>query len=52
MDPALHLHPEQQALTPTQEAETRRFADAYIQTQLSTEPVDEEEAEAFLMAGV
>jgi hypothetical protein len=48
MDPALRLHPEQQALTPAQEAETRRFVEAYIQTQLATEPVDEQEAEAFL----
>ena len=48
MDPALHLHPEQQALTPDQEAEAKRFAERYIQTQLSTAPVDEEEAEACL----
>jgi hypothetical protein len=48
VDPALRLQPGQQELTPAQEAEARRFAEAYIQTQLSTEPVDEQEAEAFL----
>ena len=48
MDSALLLHPEQQALTLAQEAEAARFAEAYIQTQLSTEPVNELEAEAFL----
>jgi hypothetical protein len=42
------LHPEQQAPTPAQEAEAGRFADAYIRRQLSTEPVDERQAEAFL----
>src|SRR5262245_47570321 len=48
MDPALRLHPGQQALTAVQQAEARRFVEAYIQSQLSTEPVDEQEAEAFL----
>ncbi len=48
MDPALRLHPNQQALTPAQEAEARRFAAERIQAQLSTEPVDEQEAESFL----
>jgi hypothetical protein len=48
MDPALQLHPGQQALTPAQEAEITRFAEAYIQTQLSTEPVNEPAAEALL----
>lgn len=48
LDSALRLQPDQQALTPAQEAEIKRFADAYIQTQLSTEPVHEPEAEALL----
>jgi hypothetical protein len=42
------LQPGQQALTPAQEAEALRFAEAYIRAQLSTEPVDEQEAEAWL----
>ena len=48
LDPALRLHPGQQELTLAQEDEVRRFAKAYIQAQLSTEPVDEREAEALL----
>lgn len=48
MDPALRLQPGQEALTPVQEAEARRFAQACIQNQLSTDPVDEQEAEAWL----
>jgi hypothetical protein len=48
MDPALRLQPGQQALTPAQEAEAERFAEASIQAHLSTEPVDEPEAEANL----
>jgi hypothetical protein len=48
LDPALRLQPGQQHLTPAQEAEARRFAEASIQRQLSTEPVDEQEAEAWL----
>jgi hypothetical protein len=48
VNPAFRLHPGQQHLTPAQEAEARRFADAYIQQQLSTEPVDERAAEAWL----
>src|SRR5215469_8872998 len=48
LDPALRLHPDQQELTGAQEVEAERFAEAYIQAQLSTEPVDEQEAEAFL----
>jgi hypothetical protein len=38
----------QQALTPEQEAEARRFAQERIRIQLDTAPVDEEQAEAFL----
>lgn len=48
MDPTLRLHPGQQALTPAQEAEARRFAEERIAAQLSTEPVDELEAERLL----
>jgi hypothetical protein len=48
MDPALRLQPGQRKLTPVQEAEARRFIEACIQRQLSTEPVDELQAEAFL----
>src|SRR5579862_1755618 len=48
LDPALRLQPGQQKLTPAQEAEARRFAEECIQQQLSTEPVDEQEAEAWL----
>jgi hypothetical protein len=48
MDPALCLQPGQQELTPAQEAEARRFAEECIQAQLSTEPVNEQEAEALL----
>ena len=48
MDPVLRLHPGQSVLTPAQDVEARRFADERIQAQLSTEPVDEQEAEAFL----
>ena len=44
----LRIQPGQQALTPAQEAEARRCAEEYIRRQLSTEPVDEQEAEAFL----
>ena len=45
---SLRLHPGQPDLTPEQEAEAHRFADERIQTQLSTEPVDESSAEALL----
>ena len=48
MDPALRLHPGQQELTRAQEAEAERFSEASIREQLSTEPVDEQEAETFL----
>src|ERR1051326_3184511 len=48
MQQAIRLHPGQQALTPAQEAEVTRFAALRIQTQLSTEPVDEPAAEALL----
>ena len=48
IDPAHRLVAGQEALTPAQEAEMQRFTDAYIQTQLSTEPVDEREAEALV----
>ncbi|HLV98685.1 MAG TPA: hypothetical protein VKT82_08420 [Ktedonobacterales bacterium] len=44
----LRIQPGQQALTPEQEAEARRFAEERIQAQLSTEPVDEQEAGALL----
>lgn len=45
---ALRLQPGQQSLTPEQEAEARLFAAERIQEQLSTEPVDEQEAEELL----
>src|SRR5579862_9123473 len=45
---SLQLQPGQQDLTPEQEAEARHFAEERIQAQLSTEPVDEQEAEALL----
>ena len=48
MDPALRLQPGKPELMPEQEAEARRFAEAYIQAQLATSPVDELEAEALL----
>jgi hypothetical protein len=48
MERALQLHPGQQALTPAQEAEAERFAEAYLRRLLSTEPVDEAEATALL----
>lgn len=48
MEPHLLLHPGQQELTPEQEAEARRFAAERVAARLSTEPVDEREAEAFL----
>jgi hypothetical protein len=44
----LRLQPGQEALTPEQEAEARRFAEVRIAAQLSTEPVNEPEAEALL----
>jgi hypothetical protein len=44
----LRIQPGQQALTSEQEAEARRFAEAYMQVQFSTEPADEPQAEAFL----
>jgi hypothetical protein len=44
----LRIQPGQQALTPEQEAEAKRFAEARIAAQLSTEPVDEVEAEALV----
>jgi hypothetical protein len=47
-DTALRLYPGQQELTPAQQAEASHFAEACIQTQLSTDPVDEVAAEAFL----
>src|SRR5262249_54471703 len=47
-DAALQLQPGQAALTPAQQVEARRFAEAAIERQLSTEPVDEPEAEACL----
>jgi hypothetical protein len=48
MDPTLWLHPGQTRLTPDQEVEVVRFAEAYIRAQLSTEPANEREAEALL----
>lgn len=48
MEPDLRLQPDQQALSPEQEAEARRFAASRIAARLSTEPVDEREAETFL----
>jgi hypothetical protein len=44
----LKLQPGQEALTPEQEAEARRFADERIAAQLSTGPVEEQEAERLL----
>src|SRR5579859_1740556 len=44
----LKLWKGQQELTPEQEAEARRFALERIKTHLATEPVDEQEAEAWL----
>jgi hypothetical protein len=44
----LRIQPGQQTLTPAQEAEARRFAEERIAAQLSTEPVDESEAERLL----
>ncbi len=48
MNLALRLHSGQQKLTPAQEAEARRFAEAYTREQLSTEPVNEQQAGGFL----
>lgn len=48
MEPHLRLQLDQQQLTPEQEAEAQRFAAECIAAQLSTEPVDEREAEACL----
>src|SRR5690242_18734056 len=45
---ALRLQKGQQALTPEQEAEARRFAEERIRAQLDTAPVDEDQAEGFL----
>src|ERR1051326_4683982 len=44
----LRLQPGQEALTPEQEVEAERFAKARIEAQLSTEPVDEPEADRLL----
>ncbi len=44
----LRLQPGQEGLSPEQEREAERFAQARIATQLSTEPVDEPETEALL----
>jgi hypothetical protein len=48
MDTTLRLQPGQQVLTPAQEAEAWRFAEESLRRQLSTEPVDEQEAETLL----
>lgn len=45
---ALRLQPGQETLTPEQEAEAGRFAQERIAAQLSTEPVDEPVAKAWL----
>lgn len=45
---ALRLQPGQETLTPEQEAEATRFAQQRIAAHLSTEPVDEPLAEAWL----
>ena len=44
----LRIQPGQEALTPEQEAEARRFAQERVHAQLSTEPVNEAVAETFL----
>jgi hypothetical protein len=48
IEATLRLQKGQQALTPEQEAEARRFAEERIRAQLDTAPVDEEQAEDFL----
>ncbi len=48
IDEALRLRPGQEALTPAQEAEARHFVAERVRAQLSTEPVDEQEAERWL----
>src|SRR5215472_10279025 len=48
MDERLKIQPGQQELTPEQEIEAERFATEWIETQLSTEPVNEAEVEAWL----
>lgn len=44
----LRLQPEQKRLTRSQKAAARRFAEERIASQLSTAPIDEAEAEAWL----
>jgi hypothetical protein len=48
MEPPFKLRSDQQRLTPEQRAEVERFAAQCARHYLSTEPVDEEAAEAFL----
>lgn len=48
MDETFKLVPGPASLAPEQEAEARRFAQERIEAHLSTEPVDEQEAEAYL----
>jgi len=48
MERHLRLSPGQEMLTPAQVAEAVHFADERIRAQLSTEPVDEQVAEAWL----
>lgn len=53
----LRIQPDQERLSPEQEAEARRFAGERIEAQLATSPVDEPEAErllrqAYLVAGL
>jgi hypothetical protein len=57
MEPHLRIQPGQQALSPAQRAEARRFAQERIAAQFSTEPVDEPETErlvqqAYAVAGL
>jgi len=51
INPTLLLQPGQQDLTPAQEAEAQRYTAERIAAQLSTEPVDEPEAERLLQQG-
>jgi hypothetical protein len=44
----LRIQPDQERLSPEQEAEARRFAEERIAAQLATSPIDELEAEALL----
>src|SRR5262245_19796342 len=48
VDTAHRLVAGQETVTPEQEAEMLRFAEAYIQAQLATEPVDERAVQALV----